>query len=152
MQIWSVDKNTSNDILIQITSLIKDNWGSEYNNPKEIESELFLAKNDIGLPNIYYILEGDEVIATISLLENDLEGHSRFSPWLANLFVKENHRLKGIGSKLCTHVLNNAKELDHSAVYLYTFDMEDFYLQRDWIIIEEFTYKKLDYKLLKISI
>jgi N-acetylglutamate synthase-like GNAT family acetyltransferase len=152
MQIFSVNKNTSKDILLQIESLIKDNWGDEYNNAKEIESELFLARNDIGLPNIYYILEGKEVIATISLLENDIEGHSRHFPWLANLFVKEKHRLKGMGSKLCSKVLNDAKELGYNEVYLYTFDVTDFYTQRDWVIIEEFTYKKLDYKLLKISV
>jgi GNAT superfamily N-acetyltransferase len=151
MQIFSVDKNTSNNILLQIASLIKDNWGSEYNNPKEIESELFLATSDIGLPNIYYILEKKEVIATISLLENDIEGHSRYSPWLASLFVKEDHRLQGIGTKLCSKVLEDAKELDYKEVYLYAFDIADFYIQSDWSIIEEFSYKNLDYKLLKIS-
>ena len=152
MQIRSVDRKTSNEILFQIKSLIKDNWGDEYNNLNEIEREVFLAKNTTGLPNIYYVLVKEEVIAIISLLEKDLEGYPIYSPWLANLFVKEVYRLQGIGNMLCAKLKKDAEELGYKEIYLYTCDAADFYTQRNWVIIKEFIYKNLNYKLLKIEL
>jgi GNAT superfamily N-acetyltransferase len=152
IKIRSVNKNTSNETLLQIKSLIMDNWGNEYNNITELEKELLLAKNDIGLPNIYYLAEKEEVIAIIGLLEEDLEleEYSQYSPWLANLIVKPAYRLQGIASILCARLLKDAKELGYKEVYLYTHDATDFYTKRNGVVIKELFYNNLNYNLLKL--
>ena len=152
MKIRSIDKSTSQDILFQIKSLIMDNWGDEYNNTGELERELLLAQNTLKLPNVYFLVDKKEVIATISLLKQDLEGCSEYSPWLANLFVKQSHRLKGIASTLCAKIIEDAKEFGYKEVYLYTHDATDFYTKKNWIIIKKLLYKNINHKLLKISV
>ena len=146
MQIKYLNENTPDEIVLQIQVMIRNNWGKEYKSIKEIEKELFLAKQAKTLPRVYYIKRNKEVIATIGLLKHDLKS-CKYSPWLANFFVKESYRLQGIGNMLYNRLIGDARKLGYSKLYLYAKGLDTFYIRKNWIILKQFYYMKLHYNL-----
>jgi predicted N-acetyltransferase YhbS len=82
------------------------------------------------------------------LLENDLDSHADFSPWLANFFVLPEYRNRRIGRALYEALIKEAFEnLQYEACYLYT-ENHSPYESKKWITIGQFQYRnKLQYFL-----
>ena len=64
-------------------------------------------------------------------MTNDLISRQDLMPWLACLFVKVDHRNKGVAGSLLDHGLNEAKMKGFQKLYLYT-DLENFYERKGW--------------------
>ena len=79
-----------------------------------------------------YIAKQDELLGSAAIVSNDKDTRPQLSPWLASVFVAENHRAMGIGSKLILHVMAQAKREGIKTLYLFTPDNENFYKKLGW--------------------
>lgn len=92
----------------------------------DLEKLLRNAKTCNSIPLSLVALLNDKVVGTINFIENDDNDRPELSPWLAALIVKPNIRKKGIGSLLVNKLLEIAKEMKISKLYLGT-DNPGFY-------------------------
>lgn len=75
-------------------------------------------------------------VGSISILENELETHLNFSPWIATLFVSSHYRNRGIGKRLLVEAEKVITRLGHREVYLFTDDASNYYERLNWKKIE----------------
>ena len=52
------------------------------------------------IPTTLVAVKGGEPVGSVSLLEQDLAGWEHLTPWLASLYVRSDHRGRGIGKQL----------------------------------------------------
>lgn len=79
---------------------------------------------------------GGKPLGTINLIENDDENRTHLRPWLAALYVVPDARNSGIGAALVRELLERAREIKISTVYLGT-DNPKFYEKLGAIVYEE---------------
>jgi predicted N-acetyltransferase YhbS len=103
------------------------NWTRE-----EAERDLRSHVNRLAIPTTFVSFEDNRLIGSASLLSSDLEGLERYSPWLASVFVIPEFRNRGIGKALVGRVLEEAKQLGFSLVYLWTSGQAEYYRKMGW--------------------
>ena len=106
-------------------------WGNESNYifyKNCIENSL---KPVNALPKFYLALSENKIIGSYALLTNDLISRQDLMPWLACLYVNEEHRKKGVAEKLLNHGLKQSFEKGFSELFLST-GLENFYEKKDW--------------------
>jgi N-acetylglutamate synthase-like GNAT family acetyltransferase len=81
------------------------------------------------------------VVASASLVAEDMDTRPELSPWLASVYVATEHRRQGIGSALVRRVVQEAATLDVKRLYLFTPDQEHFYSTLGWTVLERCTYR-----------
>jgi predicted N-acetyltransferase YhbS len=96
------------------------------------------------IPLTVVALDGDEVLGSASLVAHDMETRMELTPWLAGVFVGEQHRRKGIGAQLVRRIMAEAAELAVPLLYLYTVHSEKFYAALGWTLQEHTSYREQD--------
>lgn len=93
------------------------------------------ASHDGGLkiPTTLLALDGERLLGSVSLLENDHDDIRAYSPWLASLYVREDQRGRGLGSTLVRRCEDMARQLGIERLYLYTAGQEAFYRKIGWV-------------------
>lgn len=114
-----------------------------YLNPgTDIESRI--TKMQLHLNNdmipVTYIALGDQLLGSAAIVPNDMKTKPELSPWLASVFIAQEYRNKGIGTKLVLHVMQQAKENAIKTLYLFTPDKAAFYKKLGWVIISKEQY------------
>ncbi len=94
----------------------------------QLEAHLHTATNPQRIPLSLLAVDGDELLGTVNLIDNDDDQRTHLHPWLAALVVVATRRDRGVGSQLVRALLAQAVQLDLAAVYLGT-DGPDFYLR-----------------------
>ncbi len=102
-------------------------------NKRITKMQLFL--NEDFIPSTYIALD-DELLGSAALVENDMETNPQLSPWLASVFVTEQHRCRGVGTQLIRHVMQQARQAGINSLYLFTPDKADFYQKLGWKILK----------------
>lgn len=74
----------------------------------------------------------DAVAATGSLKLDELAHHADKKHWLGEIFVLEEHRRQGLGSRVTTALTAHAFGHGVSALYLYTPDQQRLYARLGW--------------------
>ena len=88
-----------------------------------------------------FVAEGDgELLGSACILADDMSTHPELSPWLASVYVEQQHRMKGIGSVLVKQVMRHAKENGVKHLYLYTPDQAQLYARLGWQVFSEELY------------
>ena len=87
--------------------------------------------NDKLIPSTYIAFD-NILYGSAAIVDSDMDNRPELSPWLASVFVKPEHRNKGIGSALVRHVMQQAKLSNIEKLYLYTPDREAFYHRLGW--------------------
>ena len=64
-------------------------------------------------------VDGDRLLGSVNLVENDLPMRRDLTPWLAQLYVFPESRCKGAGAALIHAAVNEAGNLSWSKMYLY---------------------------------
>ncbi len=88
------------------------------------------------IPTTVVACAGDQVIGSASLLERDIPGTEAWSPWLASVYVDPAYRRRGIGWRLVDRVLDEARGLGITVLYLFTTGAEAWYAARGWVVVD----------------
>lgn len=93
--------------------------------------EELLQHKDAGIPTTLIALDGDDVIGSVSLIDDDhLAGFQHLTPWLASLYVREDWRGKGVGARLVIAAQQHARSLGIARIHLFTPAQREFYLDK----------------------
>lgn len=85
------------------------------------------------LPTTLVLLDGDEVVGSVSLvLEDAPELCEHGSPWLASLYVRPESRGHGHGARLVRAAVAHAATLGVDELFLFTPEHVDFYARLGW--------------------
>ena len=84
------------------------------------------------LPTTIVAHDGTELIASASLLAEDMPDFPPLSPWLASVFVRPDRRGHGLGQALTGRVLEEARALGFRRVYLFTTGQAGWYARMGW--------------------
>jgi GNAT superfamily N-acetyltransferase len=99
------------------------------------QAELALHTRTRAIPTTVVALDGDALLGSCSLLENDDERIRAWSPWLASLYVRPQARGAGIGRALVLRIEAEAAALGVTELHLYTSEamgVIDFYRHLGW--------------------
>lgn len=75
---------------------------------------------DAPMPQWYVLVNGERITAGCGLIPNDFISRMDLTPWLAALYVEEDCRNEGMGSRLVKHCLEETRRLGYDALYLCT--------------------------------
>jgi len=67
-----------------------------------------------------------------ALREHDLPGREELTPWLGGMFVRQQHRHRGVGSSLCGALEEQAWLMGFPVLYLFTLDQQRLYARLGW--------------------
>jgi predicted N-acetyltransferase YhbS len=128
-----------------IAALQFANWGRStgYGSVEEYERFLRDAACSRGLPAILIARRGRKFLGSVNLLVRDMTTRPSLSPWLAQLFVIEEERGRGVGSALVRACLARFAELGFPRVHLYTAassSLPAYYAALGWKTVEETEY------------
>lgn len=122
-----------------ITRLHHRHWHHQYGknsdrNPslEERQSKLADHMSDGQLPVTWLAFQKGSLVGSVSLVEYSAAGSTVKSAWVANLFVPEEKRERGIGGALLQHATGQARLLGLDQIYLFTASHQAFYQQRCW--------------------
>jgi predicted N-acetyltransferase YhbS len=73
-----------------------------------------------------------ELLGMGALREHDLPGHEQFTPWLGGMFVRPQHRGRGVGAAICHALEEKAWLMGFSILYLFTLDQQQLYARLGW--------------------
>jgi GNAT superfamily N-acetyltransferase len=88
--------------------------------------------NRESIPTTYVALAGDELLGSVTLVENDMATRRDLAPWLAGLYVAPAFRGRGVGSALTRHAVRRAAVMGVQRLYLHTATASRFYEQLGW--------------------
>ena len=92
------------------------------------------------MPTTVVAVEGETLLGSASLVENDLSTRMDLSPWLAGVYVPVEHRRRGVGSALVRRIVREAEALGYETLYLFTMDQERLYAGLGWTAFERAVY------------
>ena len=94
------------------------------------------------MPLALVAFAGDELVATVSLMVHDLPTRPEITPWLASLFVVPGWRRRGVACQLIARVMEEARRLNLSTLFLWTSsaEAEALYLKLGWATVERSEY------------
>ena len=93
------------------------------------------------IPTTVVALSGSTPVGCASLVLHDMDTRMHLSPWLASVYVDPEHRRHGTGTALVQRVVDEARALSVSILYLYTPDREGFYSRLGWQVVEHTLYR-----------
>lgn len=106
-------------------------WGAE-RALREFDAE----HADGTIPATIIALEGDHLLGSISVIQDDLPGWTHLNPWVASFFVLPEHRRRGVGTFLFRAAETLLQENGLRRAYLFTETAEIFFIKQGWHFIE----------------
>ncbi|CAM3685463.1 GNAT family N-acetyltransferase [Parendozoicomonas haliclonae] len=127
-----------------------DEWAHLY--PKEtlasFTNDLARGLSEETLPTTLVVYEQGEIIGSASLIEDDMDSHPELSPWLANVFIREDHRGRGLGQLIAKAIMDFAKAKNIDEMFLFTPDQQTFYERLGWTLRNRESYHGEDVSLM----
>jgi len=97
----------------------------------------FKTKNaDGSIPATIIALEQNQLLGSISVIQDDLPGWTHLNPWIASFYVLPEHRGRGVGSFLFQAAETLLKENGVQQAYLFTENTQGFFLKKGWHCLE----------------
>lgn len=103
------------------------------------------------IPTTFVAEDNGELLGSACILADDMSSHPELSPWLASVYVAEQHRKKGIGSVLVKRVMQHAQGNGVKRLYLYTPDQAGLYAKLGWRIHSEESYNGTPVTIMSID-
>lgn len=117
-------------------------WGAEFpGDTTQTYIDLYEQSCRVGdaMPKVYVAIDSDgssRVIGTVTLVADDeLPNATEPGPWLAAMFVREDCRGSGVGRRLVSHCVDEAKRFGHRQLWLYTANHRAWYETLGWSFV-----------------
>ena len=135
MKIESLHDNLS--FLPTVAEWLYSEWGCHIAGKSLDTAMASLSQNPDahGLPETLIGIIDYKVVAVARLVLDDMKSRADLTPWLASVFVPQDYRGKGYGSKICQGIAMRAKSLNINELYLFTPDRYSFYEKLGWKLI-----------------
>ena len=120
----------------EMSAWVWEEWSKQ--GGAKLEDIIYRTKHSIckgKVPQVYIAKHGDELVGTASIWHNDLTTRQDLTPWLAALYIKKEHRGRGVGTLLQNKIIEVAKELGYDNIYLIT-EHENYYEKTGWKFME----------------
>lgn len=121
-------------------------WGAKAGCPREQIGELVRNSQQEGsrLPQLYVAVDGGEALGVFMIsMSDDLVSRPDVYPWLANVYVDEALRGRGVGRFMLERVAGVMKEIGLPELYLYTKHV-GLYEKFGWTFVENVNTYKAD--------
>lgn len=92
--------------------------------------------NTSRLPITMVAIDQAELVGTGSIKLYEESTRSGLSPWLAGMYIKPQHRKRGVGALLVQALEAKARELGTATLYLSVGDAVNFYESLGWRVID----------------
>ena len=118
-------------------------WGPLTGHSSADEYEQFLreAARSTKLPAVLIAVHGATFLGSVNLLASEMTTRCALSPWMAQLFVVNSERSRGVGNALVNASIDHAAKLGFRRTYLYTSGtLPAYYASLGWQAIEEIEY------------
>jgi GNAT superfamily N-acetyltransferase len=137
----------------QLAAWLHDEWGHLHDNDSVARRAARLEARATrgGIPIGFVAVDGDTLLGSASLVHDDLETRPDLGPWLASVYVAPEHRRKGVASALVRRVVEEARALDVSLLYLWTIDQERLYARLGWRTVERTAFRGHDIVIMAIE-
>ncbi|VVO97506.1 hypothetical protein PS850_02690 [Pseudomonas fluorescens] len=96
------------------------------------------------VPTVLVALDGTQLLGGALLIESDLASRPELTPWLAGVYVKAEHRGRGIASRLVSRIVDEAAALAIPRLFLYTDSAQSLYSRLGWETVEQLDDDGLD--------
>ncbi len=115
-----------------------DEWGALMPDWSRDEAERELIDHALRrvLPTTRVATDGDHLLGSVSLIEEDARQFRDLGPWLASLFVTPSARGHGVGTALVRDAVRLADRCGVRTLYLFTADEAAFYQRMGWHAVE----------------
>ncbi|WP_460154436.1 GNAT family N-acetyltransferase [Pseudomonas sp. S3_G06] len=116
----------------ELATLNFKEWG-DFAPGDSIEARIELMRSACGkgeIPSVVVALEGAELLGGALLIDSDLDLRPELTPWLAGVYVKAEHRGKGVASQLVNRVLKKQRRWACLS-YIFTPTLRS-HCMRDW--------------------
>lgn len=148
-----VDLSTAPQHIPSLAAWHHEQWS--YLNPdKTVEERIDELREHLGdqqVPRTFIALDDQQLMGSASLIEDDMDTHPEFTPWLASVFVSPLHRKQGVGAALVRRVMTAAEESGITTLSLFTPDQEHFYRQLGWHTIARELYASAEVVIMQID-
>ena len=104
-------------------------WGDESNRNFYVDS--IKHSSITGIPSFYIALKDNEIVASYSLMMNDMISRQDLTPWFACLLVSPEERGVKLGAVLQRHAIKRAKRKGYKKLYLIT-NLDNYYENNGW--------------------
>jgi predicted N-acetyltransferase YhbS len=86
----------------------------------DLVAHLRTATDATRIPLSLIALQGDQLVGTVNLIDNDDSARSHLHPWLAAMVVRADVRAQGIGTQLVNALLAEARNMKIPTLYFGT--------------------------------
>ena len=114
------------------------------------QMQVFLG--DSSIPSTWVAMNEGKVVGSAAIVANDMETHPELSPWLASVYVKQDERCHGIGTRLVEHAMQQARYTDIDTLYLFTPDRQNFYQRLGWQVMHTERYHGHDVVIMSVKL
>ena len=116
------EENTYLEDYVRLCSL---EWGSPKSDD-EVKEKVFSILSGDKVISVLGLVDNDTLIGFISLFKYDGDERRDLSPWYATMYVKSEFRGKDYSKLLNDAIINEARNLGYSKIYLKT-DLVNYY-------------------------
>ncbi len=112
------------------------------------------AANRHRIPSVFVALEKGELCGSATLAPYDMETRRDLTPWMTDVFVAPEFRRRGIASALVRRIVDEARALDVSELYLFTTGpwRTMLYAGLGWSVIDRPIYREIERVLMSIRL
>ena len=113
-------------------------WRTPDNSSEIILSKLRDNSRLDTIPFTVIAVDGNEVIGTCSVIEDDCAERPHLTPWIAAVVTREDRRGEGVASRLLKEGVKVVSKCNVEMIYLVcTADMVPFYESNGWCVFEQ---------------
>ncbi len=131
------------EMVSELASALFNQWSTMYARRNEtladVEKKVAERAVEGSIPLTMVATDGDALIGSITIKNDDFPRRSDLNPWIAGVFIAPDYRGQGYSKKLIIHAEKVAKEqFGLSSIYLYTGSADGLYTKMGYEEIEVF--------------